>query len=144
MRQFFRLKIPKRLKGKKGFTLVELIFEILVLSLLIIPTALLLGNLTLNVVETDTNSMATSLCVQKAEEVLGLLTYDSVVGGSGTFATEGEGYPDYSYTVSVLPCVDDPYLNQPSAGTCAFKKATVKVSHTGIADVETSLLFTKF
>ena len=126
----------KRPRNNKGFTLIELVFEITVLSLLIIPTVLLLGQLSLTVVQTEANSIATALCVQKAEEVLWSYDYSTVSASSGNFNAP---YSDYSYTVTI----DYVDAANPAATVASsnYKRATVTVSHSSIPDVVTYLLF---
>jgi len=92
------MSLLRKLKNKKGFTLIELIFEILVLSLLIIPTAVLLVQLTLDIVQTETNAIATSLGVELTESIMWNYGFSNVAGGSGTFSSP---YQSYSYTVTV-------------------------------------------
>ncbi len=101
---------------RKSFTLIQLVVEIVVLAVLIIPTALFLGELSANAAKTEANSIATSLSVQKAEEILASYDFDTVVGSSGNF---GSPYEDSEY-----------------------KKVAITVSHSKIPDVATELLFT--
>ena len=69
MEKLYKRNFSKSLKTRKAFTLAELIFEIVVLTFLIVPAVLLLGQLTVNVVEAETNSIGSLLGVNKAEEV---------------------------------------------------------------------------
>ena len=137
MRSPFRLKIPEFLENKRGFTLVELIFEIFVLSILIIPTVVLLGQLSLNVIQTEANSTASALSVQKAEEIMWLYNYTTVGAGSGVFPAP---YQSYSYNVGV-GCVNlaNPDVILPCPGD--FKKVDITVSGGNAPSITTSFLF---
>jgi len=139
-----RLAVPAKLRSKKSFTLVELIFEIIVLSILVIPTAILLVQLTLDITETETNSIATALCVQKSEDILRGYTFATVdlVTLNGAFPTP---YTSYSFNITVN-CVNQDNLNatEACASTSNYKRAIVSVSQTGIPNpVVANLLFTK-
>jgi len=124
---------------RKAITLVQLIVEITVLAVLIIPTALLLGELSSNAVKTEANSIATSLCVQKTEETLANYDFDTVTAGSGNFNSP---YEDYAYQISVQ-YVDGENGNLDSVVSLSgYKKVTITVSHSSIPDVVTDLLFT--
>jgi competence protein ComGC len=134
-------KIKGLIKKKVGgFTLVELIFEIFVLSVLIIPTALLLGHLSLNVSDTETNSTASLLCIQKAEELLWNYDFDTIenalVANPVSF---GPPYENYFYKV------ERQYVDSVNPDTAvvisSYKKISLTVSHSGIPDVVVSLLF---
>ena len=123
-------------KEKKGFTLVELIFTIVIIGLVVFPTVVLLIQLTLSIVQTETNSIATSLAVQKAEEVLAKYDFNTVVASSGTCddpADPAHKYLDYAYAITV-GCFED----------CnSYKQVTISVSHAGIPPVNFYVLLSK-
>ncbi len=149
------MKLPKIMKAKKavaGFTLIELIFEIFVLAVLIIPTVIVLGQFCLNVVETETNTIATDLCIYKTEELLSAYNYVTLPVGhpvfSGNFSYVSPGCASYSYTV-VVQYVDannpDTVVawTGPPAPEPQYKRAKITVSRTGIPDVVSYALFVK-
>jgi len=135
---FSKIKSPRLIKNKKGFTLIELIFEIFVLSILIIPTVLLLGQLSLNIIQTEANSIASDLDVQKAEEIMGLDNYTTVTAGNGVFPSN----QNYSYAIGVQ-CVSiaNPDIGVPCESD--FKKVTITVSSSNAPSVTTSFLFSR-
>jgi len=140
MRALFRIGASKKLKNKRSFTLVELIFEILVLSLVVIPTAILLVQLTLDIVQTETNATATALAVQVAETMMWNYTFSNVSGGSGTFASP---YQKYSYAVTAA-CVEGANLDLPVGcpGTDSYKRVKISVSNAALPNpVDIYVLF---
>ena len=136
MIKFTERKI-KNFKQRKAFTLAELIFEITVLALLIAPTVLLLGQLTINVIEAETNSVASLLSVETAEELLKDYDFDSISADSGNFLAP---YQDYSYQITTQ-CVNSEDLDAAAACTSGYKKVTLTVSHNAISDMVVDLLF---
>jgi type II secretory pathway pseudopilin PulG len=142
------MAILSKLKSKKSFTLVELIFEILVLALVVIPTAVLLVQLTLDIVQTETNATATALGVQTAESVMWNYTFNNIPTVSNfTHFTNPVGcttchYDEYSYTVGwqwvAAANLDTPVATPP---TTDYKKVTITVRHAGIPDVYMYILF---
>jgi len=139
------MSLARKIKSKKGFTLIELIFEIIVLTILIIPTTILLTQLSINVLETEINSTATDLCIDKAEELLTSFTYATIGNSAGNFAAP---FQSYSYIVTTQ------YVDATNPDTVVvwagppdpepeYKRATIRVSHAGITDVVSPVLFTK-
>lgn len=124
---------------RKSFTLIQLVVEIVVLAVLIIPTALFLGELSANAAKTEANSIATSLSVQKAEETLANYNFDTVVGSSGNFSSP---YQDYAYQVDVQYVDGENGNLDTGVASSEYKKVTIAVSHSKIPDVATELLFT--
>lgn len=107
------------MQKQKGFTLVELIFTIATIGLVVFPIVVLLIQLTLNIVQTETNSIATSLGVQKAEDVLARYDFNSVAESSDTCDAP---YHDYAYAITV-GCFED----------CnSYKQVRINISHAGI------------
>ncbi|UCG35185.1 MAG: hypothetical protein JSW17_06815 [Candidatus Omnitrophota bacterium] len=106
---------------------------------MIIPTALFLGELSKNAAKTEVNSIATSLCVQKTEEILTNYDFDTVTASSGNFNSP---YQDYAYQVNVQ-YVDGENGNLDNVvALSGYKKVTITISHSAIPDVVTDLLFT--
>lgn len=127
---------PNILKPKKAFTLVELIFEIAILALVVLSTAMLLGQLSLNVIETETNSLATALGIEKSEEMLSNYRqngFGAVVSVPATLFPAP--FQDYSYTIDVQNVVSNPL--QPGI---IDKQVTITVSNPNIVDVVIDLL----
>ena len=126
------------MKKRKSFTLIELIFEIIILALVVLSTAMLLGQLSTNVVETELNTVATALNSQKAEEILWNDTFDTITTEAGVFLAP---YQEYSYAIVVqnVSAADPDIVVAPSSTD--YKRATLSVSHASIPDVVVELLF---
>jgi len=120
-------------KSATGFTLIELIFEIFVLTFMLISAVILLGSLALNVTKEEINYIATDLCKQKAEETLSTYSFANVVASANTFAVP---YQDYAYTVVVQ---DSPF----EANQDNYKMAVVTVAHANIPPAIVYILFVK-
>ena len=133
MLRFLKIKTPKQLKDKKSFTLVEFIFAIVFTAIVITPIVIFLIEFTINTTETETNSVATALAVQKAEEALCNYNFINVAAGAGSFAAPNQSY---SYNVRV-DCVEQANLDVAVVcpGTNSYKKVTARVSHAGIPPV---------
>jgi Tfp pilus assembly protein PilE len=130
------MKSPRIMEKSKGFTLIELIFEIIVLAALVIPTAILLGHLSINVAETEIQSTATLLGIQKAEEIYWTNTFSTVSDDTGNFDSP---YGEYSYTLTIQYV--DPNDLDSTVALSDYKKATLTISHSGIQDLVINMLF---
>jgi len=137
MAKLYKQKSARSSKMHKSFTLAELIFEIAVITLLIIPIVMLLGQLSMNVVDTEVNSTASLLSIQKSEELLANYDFDTISADSGSFAAP---YNDYSYQITVQ-CVNSENLDLAADCGQGYKKATLTVSHGAIPDIVVNLLF---
>ena len=131
----YKRKLLKDLKNRKAFTLAELIFEIVVLTFLIVPIVLLLGQLTMNIVETEVNSTASLLGVDKTEEIL---EYYESNGFDFNFTTLSDTSGNYSRNISIQCLAAD--LITPAACSTGYKKVTITVSHSAIPDIIIDLL----
>jgi hypothetical protein len=124
------------MKVRKGFSLVSLIFEITVLTVIVLAVVILLGEITITVVESETNTQATDLCISLAEDVFWNYDFDSIPTGSGTFVD----YPAYAYSITEN-FVTEADLDTVT-GSSEYKRVRVTVSHADIPDVEVTLLIT--
>ena len=139
------MSLARKIKSKKGFTLIELIFEIIVLMVLIIPTVIVLTQLSINVIETEINSTATDLCIDKAEELLISFTYATIGNSAGNFPVPFQSY-SYIVTTQYVDATNPDTVvvwAGPPAPEPEYKRATISVSHAGINDVVSPVLFTK-
>lgn len=125
-------------KSKKSFTLIELIFEIIILALVVISTAALLGQLSSSVVMTEINTVATALTTQKAEEMFWNKDFDTVADETGVFLAP---YQEYSYTIDVQNVSAANPNVVVAASSSDYKRATLSVIHASIPDVVVELLF---
>jgi len=141
------IKANRKLKSNKSFTLIELIFEITVLGLLVIPTAILLVQLALSIIQTDTNSTATALAIQQAEKAMWNYSFANVGNADtgGNFIAFLAPYQRYSYQVEVR-CVEAGNLDSPVVcpGTNSYKIIRVFVANSSMPNfVEINILLSK-
>ena len=124
------------MRTRKGFSLITLIIEITVLTIILLSVIFLVGEVTLTVVESETNVQATDLCMSLAEDTFWNYDFDSIPVGSGVFAD----YPNYSYSIS------EAYVTEADldtvVGSSDYKRVRVTVSHADIPDVTITLLVT--
>ena len=147
MKIFSNIKANRKLKSNKSFTLIELIFEILILGLLVIPTAILLVQLALSIIQTDTNSTATALAIQQAEKAMWNYSFTNVGNADtgGNYIAFPAPYQRYSYRVDV-GCVGAANLDSP--GSCEvnkiYKRIWVFVANSSMPNpVEIDILLSK-
>lgn len=143
-----RLAAPAKLKNKKSFTLIELIFEIVVIAIIIIPSAILLVEFSLSIIQTENYTTATALSVQKAEQIMWNYSFSNVptIGNFTPFVNPPGcttcHYDEYSYTVG-WQYVTAADLDTPAAvPPTDYKKVTITVRNARIPDVILYLLFT--
>ena len=140
MRKLYKRKFSKDAKSRKAFTLAELIFEIVVLTFLIVPAVLLLGQLTMNVVEAESNSIGSLLGINKTEEVL---DYYENNGFDYDFTSLSDAVTDATgvYTRQVaFQCLAADLVTPAVCSTADYKKITITVSHGSIPDIVIDLL----
>jgi prepilin-type N-terminal cleavage/methylation domain-containing protein len=138
------------MRRKVGFTLVELIIAIIVISICFLSVALMYQEVLRGAFQTRILSTATALAEEKMEEVLskGYLEYSGVTKIGPTSFTR-PGFTEYSFQVNFYnvglgdppdDALDTPVLTE----TTQYKKVEVKVMHSGIADITLTSLIANY
>lgn len=126
------------MKTPKGFTLIELIMSVIIISICIIPVAVMFQQAMHGSVEAKVLTVANALAEEKMEEIL-RLGYANVTNQSGTFT----GFSDYSFQVTVN-YANSSDLNTPVANATGYRSVEVGVAHGGIQPVALRSLVTNY
>ena len=120
------------LLGKRGFTLVELIMTVVVVSIVAVPLSLLISQHLESVLQSQDYTLAVTLARLDMEKVNNL-SYDNV--DSVPFTP----YPGYNYDIGRdVVCLQGNYVDGVSGES--LKKITVEVRRTGSSQVLVSLV----
>jgi prepilin-type N-terminal cleavage/methylation domain-containing protein len=125
------------MKTNKGFTLVELVISIVIISICVLSIALMYQEALRGSFNAKVITVATALAEEKMEEILrlGYLGVGNV--GQTNFSSP---FSDYSFKITVH-YVQATDLNNPVDPTVTeYKNVEVKVMHSNIATTINSLL----
>lgn len=123
---------------KKGYSLIELIIVIVILSIAIPMLVYMLGNLAAQSIASEKRTTATFLCQEKIEEIIAdrwnpNIGFDNIPVGS--FSESIPGFPDFSRSVSIVYVTKSGSSFVDSASPPYYKRARVWVSHSEIGEV---------
>ncbi len=129
------------MRRKSGFTLVELIVSIIVISICFLSVALMYQEVLRGAFQTRMLSTATALAEEKTEEILSK-GYSGV--GNVVSTTFPSPFGGYSFQVTVH-CVASGNLDTSVDPTATeYKNVQVKVTHSSIADIPLTSLIANY
>ena len=124
---------------KKGFTLIELIITVLVVSIAVYTLLIIIFTATTNTVQLDTMTTGLHLAKGRLEEVSSQ-AYSNITAES--LSAFGGDFADFNSEVAVF-FVSGEALDVPVVVDSGYKKITVKVSSSNLAStIEVSTLIT--
>lgn len=130
----------KKSKFLTGFTIVELLMAIIIISICVIPVALMYQQATQGSYQTRVLTVATALAEEKMEEVL-RLGYSGVSDiGLSNFPSP---FADYSFQVDV-DNVEAEDLDTSVVNETGYKSVEVQVSHSVAPSVTVKSLLTNY
>ena len=112
--------------SQKGFSLIELVLAIVIIGIVIIPTALRYQEAMHGSCQTKVLTIATGLAEDKMEESLGL-GYSNVADESLT--SFGSPFDDYGYQVTVHYVNEGAFDTSVDPTVTDYKSVEIQVSH---------------
>jgi len=126
--QVGKTQLQKR-RSLTGFTLIEIVIVIVVLSLVAATLLTVMGAISQNVILPFMTQIATGLAEKQFERVIGLRFSQVTDEGPAAFAFP---FTDYSYEITVSP-VPANLFNDPSM--TRYKQVEIEVSHALVGHV---------
>ena len=122
--------------ASKGFTLIEVIFSVVVLSIGLVTLIQVMTHVLNRFSMTEALNMGTSLAERELERVANL-RYSNVVNAGPTFYASP--FQNYTYQVSVTAV---PVALANDLGMAQYKQVTVTIHHTMKGDVSLTTIVT--
>jgi len=131
--RFWHLKKKIELKSEEGFSLIETIMAIAIVSISVIPLFLVLSSLVQDAAINEFGEVAAGLAEQEIEKIIAGRFDEPATAGAAAYTGTYSDYT-YAFTVTDIGAGNDSALNTNCGGsTCQSIDITVTHTPTGMA-----------